>query len=84
MLKFVPGWLSCVVSSVGNSGGLLVTWDPNKFVLEPSLCSGGILLSGISLENNKVFVYSMYMGPAVREKFFGIRWLRVVCWLLKI
>jgi exonuclease III len=33
MLKFVPNWCSCMVSSVGNSGGLLATWDPNKFVL---------------------------------------------------
>ena len=35
MLHFFPSWLSCVVSSVGNSGSLLVTWDPNKFDLAP-------------------------------------------------
>ena len=51
MLKFVPNWCSCAVISMGNSGGLLATWDPNKFLLVPSLCSGGIILKGISLEN---------------------------------
>jgi hypothetical protein len=28
-----PNWFSCVVNSVGTSGGLLVTWDPNVFDL---------------------------------------------------
>jgi hypothetical protein len=31
MNSFRPSWLSCVVSSVGSSGGLLVSWDPKKF-----------------------------------------------------
>jgi endonuclease/exonuclease/phosphatase family metal-dependent hydrolase len=73
MLKFVPGWLSCVVSSVGNSGGLLVTWDPNKFVLEPTLCCGGILLSGISLENNKSLCLLNVYGPCIERKYFWDR-----------
>jgi exonuclease III len=26
--SFRPSWLSSIVSSMGNSGGLLVAWDP--------------------------------------------------------
>jgi exonuclease III len=26
-----PSWVSCVVNSVGTSGGLLVSWDPICF-----------------------------------------------------
>jgi exonuclease III len=63
MFKFVPRWYSCYVSSVGNSGGLLVTWDPNKFVLDPTLCSRGILLTGITLENHKVINLLNVYGP---------------------
>jgi hypothetical protein len=32
---FRPSWLSCAVSSVGTSGGLLVSWDPCIFYLTP-------------------------------------------------
>jgi hypothetical protein len=39
-----PTWVSCVVSSLGHSGGLLVSWDPNSYSLLPSLTCGGILL----------------------------------------
>jgi endonuclease/exonuclease/phosphatase family metal-dependent hydrolase len=70
MLNFFPGWLSCVVSSVGNSGGLLVTWDPNKLVLDPFLCCGGILLSGSSLENNKQICLLNVYGPCNERKYF--------------
>jgi len=54
MFKFVPRWYSCYVISVDNSGGLLVTWDPKNFVLDPTLCNRGILLTSITLENHKV------------------------------
>jgi hypothetical protein len=53
MHKIVPTWHMCVVSSIGTSGGLLVPWDPNKCTLVPSLCASGILLTGITLGNNK-------------------------------
>jgi hypothetical protein len=46
--NFRPSWVSCVVNSLGSSGGLLVSWDPNSFVLHPTLTCGGILLSGQS------------------------------------
>jgi exonuclease III len=73
MLKFVPNWCSCVVSSVGNSGGLLASWDPNKFVLLPSLCSGGILLIDTSLENNKDICLLNVYGPCNERKTFWDR-----------
>jgi exonuclease III len=40
-----PYWVSSVVNSVGTSGGLLVTWDPNLYELVPFLTIGGILLT---------------------------------------
>jgi len=41
-----PKWMICAASSVGKSGGLLVSWDPNIFYLMPFLSCGGILLIG--------------------------------------
>jgi hypothetical protein len=73
MLKFVPNWCTCAVISVGNSGGLLATWDPNKFLLVPSLCSGGIILKGISLENKHDICFLNVYGPCVERKIFWDR-----------
>jgi hypothetical protein len=70
MLSFCPGWLSCAVSSVGNSGGLLVTSDPNKFGLDPFLCHGSILLTGTSLENNNMIKLLNVYGPCSERKEF--------------
>jgi hypothetical protein len=49
MNKIKLDWLVCVVSDVGTSGGLLVSWDPNYFDLVPYLSIGGIFLSRTSL-----------------------------------
>jgi hypothetical protein len=84
MNTFRPTWLTCVVSSVGNSRGLLVTWDPNKFDLDPYLSCGGIFLTGTCLENNKPLSLLNVYGPCLTEKHFGTRWLLGVCWLTKI
>ena len=70
MLSFCPGWLLCAVSSVGTFKGLLVTWDPNKFVLNHFICCGGILLSGISLENNSQINLLNVYGPCSERKDF--------------
>jgi endonuclease/exonuclease/phosphatase family metal-dependent hydrolase len=75
MLKFVPSWYLCAVSLVGNSGGLLVTWDPNKFVMDPTLCGGGILLTGITLENHRVVNLLNVYGPCSERLLF---WDRLV------
>jgi hypothetical protein len=70
MHKLVPSWHMCVVSSVGTSGGLLVTWDPNKFTLVPSLCAGGILLTGTNLEINRDVNFLNVYGPCNDKLLF--------------
>jgi hypothetical protein len=37
MFVLKSDWMSCVVSSIGNSGSLLVSWDPHFFSFSPSL-----------------------------------------------
>jgi hypothetical protein len=70
MHKLVPSWHMCVVNSVGTSRGLLVTWDPNKFTLVPSLCEGGILLSGTNVGNNRVVNFLNVYGPCINRLLF--------------
>jgi exonuclease III len=48
-----PSWVLTTVNSLGNSGGLLVTWDPNLYDLVASLTVGGILLTGRCLTTQK-------------------------------
>ena len=48
-----PTWLSCAVNSVGTSGILLVSWDPNYIDLVPCLTFGGILLIELCLESRR-------------------------------
>jgi hypothetical protein len=70
MNKIRPDWMICVVSVVGTSGGLLASWDPNFFVLDPYLSSGGIFLSGTSLmDNRKITLLNVY-GPCQDRKAF--------------
>jgi hypothetical protein len=70
MNYFRPSWLSCVVSSVGTSGGLLVTWDPKMFDISPFLCCGGILLTGTCLELNLSITLLNVYGPCLDRKSF--------------
>jgi exonuclease III len=65
-----PNWFSCVVNSVGNSGGLMVSWDPNFFDLVLFLTCGGILLSGICLATRRQFSILNVYGPCVERKTF--------------
>jgi hypothetical protein len=70
MLKFCPSWVTCAVSSVGSSGGLLVSWDPHLFKLVPFLTCGGILLSGsIIATKRKINLLNVY-GPCLERKSF--------------
>jgi endonuclease/exonuclease/phosphatase family metal-dependent hydrolase len=73
MLRLVPSWCICVVSSLRNLGGILVAWDPNKFLLTPSSCIGGIMLKGISLENKQDICFLNVYGPCVEKKLFWDR-----------
>jgi hypothetical protein len=53
MCSIFPDWMTTVVSSVGTYGGLLVSWNPNIFDLQPFLSLGGILLTGIHLPDKR-------------------------------
>jgi exonuclease III len=75
MQKIVPTWYMCAVSSEGTSGGLLATWDPNKFTLEPTLCSGGIMLLGVTLDTHCVIHFLNVYGPRTDRVTF---WNRLV------
>jgi hypothetical protein len=80
MNSFQPSWVSCAVNSVGNSGGLLVTWDPNKFDLVPYLSCGGILLTGWCIESKREITLLNIYGPCSERKRF---WNKVAeCGLL--
>jgi hypothetical protein len=68
--KFCPTWHTCTASSLGTSGGLVVSWDPTKFVLAPHLCCGGILLTGTCLWNNQLISLLNVYGPCTERIFF--------------
>jgi hypothetical protein len=61
-------WMSCVVSSIGNSGGLLVSWDPCFFVLSLVLTCGSILLTGSSLVDKRRLTLLNVYGPCMDHK----------------
>jgi len=63
-----PNWVSSSVSSVGNLGGLLVSWDPSIFALTLYLSVEGILLSGFSLSTNQTFALLNLYGPC-KDRF---------------
>jgi hypothetical protein len=66
--QFHLNWLTTYVDSIGNSGGLAVSWDPSVFELIPHLCSGGILLTGTSLWNNQQISLLNTYGPCTERK----------------
>jgi hypothetical protein len=70
MHVFRPTWVSCVVNSVGNLGGLLVTWDPNIFYLDPYLSCGGILLTGNCIASKREISLLNIYGPCMEQKIF--------------
>jgi len=65
-----PTWLSCAVNSVGTSGSLMVSWDPNYFDRVPFLTYGGILLTGFCLESKRQITLLNVYGPCVERKLF--------------
>jgi hypothetical protein len=67
---FRPSWAVCSVNSVGNSGGLLVAWDPNLFDLVPYLTVGGILVTGKSFLHNRDLSLLNVYGPCSARKTF--------------
>jgi hypothetical protein len=69
-----PTWMICAASSVGNSGGLLASWDPSFFDFFPFLSPGGILLSGHCFELKADINLLNVYGPCTDRKVF---WQRI-------
>jgi hypothetical protein len=69
--RFRPSWVSSAVNSIGNSGGLLVAWDPYLFDLTPFLTIGGILLVGRCLSTNQELAFLNVMGHVLIESSSG-------------
>jgi hypothetical protein len=70
MYNLRPEWMICAVSSVGTSGGLLVSWDPKLFDLEHVLSCGGIFLSGSSLMDKRKVSFLNVYDPCQDRKIF--------------
>jgi hypothetical protein len=70
VFKFRPSWFTVAVSSIGNSGGMLVAWDPGLFELRPFRLSGGILLLGCCLATTKELDFLNIYGPCSDRKRF--------------
>jgi exonuclease III len=68
-----PNWMTCAASSVGNSGGLLASWDPSLFDFFPMLSPGGILLSGTYFELKADINLLNVYGPCADRKVFWQR-----------
>jgi len=70
MYALMPEWMSCAVSSIGNSGGLLISWDTHFFVFSLVLTCGSIVLTGSSLvDKRKISLLNVY-GPCTNRKLF--------------
>ena len=63
-----PPWLACVVSSIGKSRELLVTWDPNKFDLDPYLSCGDIFMTSTCYEIKRTLSLLNVYGPCTDRK----------------
>ena len=70
VFHFRPSWFTVAVSSIGNSRGLLVAWDPSLFDLRPILTSGGILLLGCCLATTQEMAFLNIYGPCSDIKRF--------------
>jgi len=79
MLKFVPTLCSCAIISMRNSGGLLATSDPKKFLFLPSPYSEGNLVIYTSWKNNKDICLLNVYGPSIERKTL---WDQVALWAL--
>jgi hypothetical protein len=69
-ISLCPSWMVSAVSSMGKSGGLLVAWNPILFDLQPFICVGGILLTGIHLPDNKRISFINAYGSCSGRRSF--------------
>jgi hypothetical protein len=65
-----PSWVATVVNSIGNSGELLVSWDPNSFDLNPFLTIEGILLTCVCISSKKDLALLNVYGSCKDRKLF--------------
>jgi exonuclease III len=65
-----PYWYCCAVSSVGNLGGLLVSWNPSVYELNASLTYGGILLEGHIIASKRILSILNIYGPCTEKRLF--------------
>jgi hypothetical protein len=70
MFALKPDWMSCAISSVGNSGGLLASWDPRFYVFSHVLTYGDILLTGSSVVDKRSLSLLNVYGPCKERKTF--------------
>jgi endonuclease/exonuclease/phosphatase family metal-dependent hydrolase len=70
LFSLCPTWMYSAVSSVGKSGGLLVAWNPNIVELQPYLCAGGILLTGIHIPDKRRICLINVYGPCTGRRLF--------------
>jgi hypothetical protein len=70
MYHLRPSWVSIVVNSVGTSGGLLVTWDPNLYELVHFLTIGGIMLTCRCIINKREITPLNIYGSCLDHKLF--------------
>jgi hypothetical protein len=65
-----PSWVSCAINAIRTSGGLMIAWDPGKFVLVPYLSVGGILCTGKDISNKRKFLILNTYGPCKERRNF--------------
>jgi hypothetical protein len=68
--RFRPTWISAAASSLGNSGGLLVAWNPDLLSLNSFMTKGGILLSGRYLPTGQEMAFLNVYGPCSNRPHF--------------
>jgi hypothetical protein len=70
MNKFCPKWVSCAVSFVGASGGLLISWDPYLYNMVPYLTCGEILLTGFVISTKREINLLNIYGSCLQNNIF--------------
>ena len=68
--KLKLDWHMTAVNSLDRSRGLLVAWDPKKFVLKPFISCGGIMLSGYNNELKRHLTFLNVYGSCTEWKIF--------------
>jgi hypothetical protein len=70
MFVLKPDWLACAVISIGNLGGLLVSWDPHYFDFSTVLTCGRIIFTGsIFVDRRSLTLLDVY-GQCMDRKTF--------------